>query len=153
MTAALGGERWRIAGERRRWALAFSVGLNVFLAALLVAHLLRGPAEATPPTPAERIERLAASLPQADGDRLRAAMQAASGGIAAALDEFRAAQDRMRDALRAEPFDPAALRRAMQEVQGRHAALGTAIQEVVATAAAGMTPAGRAGLAAWPRKH
>ena len=153
MTAALGGERWRIAGERRRWALAFSVGLNIFLAALLVAHLLRGSDGATPPTPAERIERLAASLPPADGDRLRAAMQAASGGIAAALDEFRAAQDRVRAALRADPFDPAALRQAMQEAQVRHAAMGAAIQEVVATAAARMSPAGRAGLADWPRKR
>jgi uncharacterized membrane protein len=153
MTAAVGGERWRIAGERRRWALAFSVGLNLFLAALLIAHLLRGPAAEAPPTPAERIDRLAASLPQPDGDRLRAAMHAASGRITAELDDFRAAQDRVRAALRADPFDAAALRQAMQEARDRHATMGASVQEVIAAAAAEMSPAGRAGLAAWPGKH
>jgi uncharacterized membrane protein len=145
--------RWRATGERWRWALALSIGLNLFLAALLVAHLLRGAPEEAPATPAERIERLAASLPAADGDKLRAAMQAASGRITAELDDYHAAQDKVRAALRTDPFDPAALRQAMEEARARHATMSLAVQEVVAAAAAAMSPAGRAGLAEWPKKH
>jgi uncharacterized membrane protein len=149
---AVGGERWRVADERWRWVLALSVGLNLFLAALLVAHLLRDRDE-EPTTPSARIERIAASLPQADGDKLRAAMRAASGPITAELDDLHAAQDKVRAALRADPFDPAALRQAMQEARARHAAMSAAVQDVVAAAAAEMSPVGRAGLAEWPRRH
>lgn len=153
MTVGTAGERWRAVDERWRWALAISVGLNLFLAALLAAHLLRGTDEVPPTSPSGRIERLAASLPPADGDKLRAAMQAASGRITADLDDYRAAQDQVRAVLRADPFDPAALREAMREVQARHAVLSAAIQEVVAKAAAAMSPAGRDELAEWPHKH
>jgi uncharacterized membrane protein len=135
-----------------RWGLVASVALNLFLVALVATHLLSHPRGGRRMAPVMRIDSLAATLPAPDGDKLRAALQARSGEIGAALDRFRAAQDEVRARLRSEPFDLAALKRAMAEAQGRHQVMEAAIQDLIAGAAAEMSAAGRDKLAVWPRR-
>ena len=135
-----------------RWGLGASIALNLFLVALVAGHLLGHPRGGRRMAPVMRIDSLAATLPAPDGDKLRAALQARSGDISAAVDRFRAAQDKVRAVLRSEPFDPAALKQAMAESQDRHLAMEAAIQDLIAGAAGEMSAAGRAKLAEWPRR-
>jgi len=96
-----------------------------------------------------RIERLADSLPHADADKLRAEFRSRQSNIEAAVASYRQAQRAVREALRAEPFDPAALRAAMAEARSARSRLDEALQDVIATAGAMMTPEGRRSLADW----
>ncbi len=59
----------------------------------------------------------------------------------------------MRAALRAEPFDAAAVRSAMADTRAARQALDLALHDVIATAAAEMSPAGRNSLANWSPPH
>jgi uncharacterized membrane protein len=135
---------------RWRWALGASIALNVFLVALIVTHLVGHHGEKHF-KPTMRIDMLAATLPPADGDKLRAALQARKD-IAAGIDDLRAAQDKERGVLRAQPFDEAALRQAMAEVQARRRVVEMAIHDLIAGVAGQLSPEGRAKLAEWPRK-
>jgi uncharacterized membrane protein len=137
--------------KRWRWVLGASIALNVFLVALIVAHLVGHIHGEKRLRPTMRIDSLAATLPPADGDKLRAALQARKD-IAAAIDDFHAAQDKVRAALRAQPFDEAALRQAMAEVQARHRTVELAIHDLIAGVAGQLSPEGRAKIAEWPRK-
>ena len=143
--------RLGLPGQRLQWLLAASLALNLFLVALIAAHLLRRPGHERWARPAMVIERLAASLPRADGDKLRAALAARNTEVGVLVDAFRAAQDEVRAALRSQPFDEAALARAMADAETAHAALEKAIHGLMANAAGQMSPEGRAGLANWPR--
>ena len=138
--------------DRWRWALGASIALNVFLVALIVTHLVGHRHGEKHPRPTMRIDSLAATLPPADGDKLRAALQARKD-IAAAIDDFHAAQDKVRAVLRAQPFDEAALRQAMAEAQARHRTVETAIHDLIAGVAGQMSQEGRAKLAEWPPKR
>ena len=138
--------------NRWRWVLGASLALNAFfLVALIVPHLVGHGHGGKRVRPAMRIDSLAATLPQADGDKLRAALQARKD-IAAAIDDFHAAQDKVRAVLRAQPFDEAALRQAMAEVQTRHRTVESAIHDLIAGVAGQLSPEGRAKMAEWPRK-
>jgi uncharacterized membrane protein len=137
---------------RWRWVLGASIALNVFLVALIAAHLVGHRHGEKRPRPTMRIDMLAATLPPADGDKLRAALQARKD-IAAAIDDFHAAQDRVRAVLRAQPFDEAALRQAMAEAQARHRTVETAIHDLIAGVAGQMSQEGRDKLAEWPPKR
>jgi len=55
----------------------------------------------------------------------------------------------MRGTLRAEPFDVSALRSAMTDVRAARQSLDAALQDVIASAATEMSPAGRSKLAEW----
>ena len=129
-----------------------SIALNLFLGAIVAAHLLvhRHAGKYMPPT--MRIDSLAATLPGPDGDKLRVALQARNGDIAAAVDAWGAAQDKARTILRTEPFDPAALKQAMAESQARHQAVETALHDLIASVAGELSAEGRAKLAEWPRR-
>jgi uncharacterized membrane protein len=144
--------RWGDGRRRGRWGLLASLALNVFLVAVIVAHLAahRGPSHG-PGGAGPRIDRMAASLPVADGDRLRAAFAAEAERVDAATAAFRQAQAAVRQALRAEPFDPTVLRAAMAESRAKRLVVEEQLQAVVATAASGMSADGRAKLAEWPR--
>jgi uncharacterized membrane protein len=102
-----------------------------------------------PWTPAVRIERLAEALPAPDADKLRAEFRARQTNIDAAVASYRQAQRATRDTLRADPFDAAALRAAMAEARSARSRLDEALQDVIATAGATMTPEGRRSLADW----
>jgi uncharacterized membrane protein len=145
-------------GEDRnaRWLLLVSLALNLFFigagGALLVRHYA-APAAVTPPldrSVGARIERLAATLPAADADILRSEYRANASRLDAVRDGYRSAQDEVRRVLRAEPFDPEAMRTAMTATRTARQGFDQMLQDVIAAAAAKMSVAGRNKLADWP---
>jgi uncharacterized membrane protein len=142
-----------------RVLLIASLALNLFVIGTAGALLTRlyftsPPPVATerPRTAAARIDRLAATLPGEDAAKLRAVFQAREPAVEATRDTLNRAYDRNRAILRAEPFDQAALRAAMAESREARARFDQALHDVIATAAAEMSPAGRAKLADWGQR-
>ena len=140
-----------------RWLLIGSLALNLFfvgtIGALALRHYLAPAQPATaerPRTAAARIERLAAPLPPADAEKLRAAFRARETAAEGAREALNRAFERIQAALRAEPFDAAQLRAAFAEARVARPGYEQAMQEIVAAAATGMSPAGRGKLADWP---
>jgi uncharacterized membrane protein len=141
-----------VADKPRRGAFLWSLALNVFLicviGAYFAAHALHKPAFG-PGGPARQFEALASRLPAEDGNALRAEF----GKQAAAIEEAHKTAHRTRDAVRtalgADPFDETAARQAMSEAEAAHVRLNKLLQDVIASAAAKMTPAGRTKLADW----
>jgi len=146
-------------GEDRasRWILLVSLGLNLFFIAaggtLAARHYFADKTVATAPVDrsvAARIERLAATLPPADGDILRAEYRANAAAVDGSRDAYRKAQDEVRGVLRSEPFSSDAMRAEMSKARSARQTFAHQLQDVVAAAAAKMTPAGRNKLADWP---
>jgi len=134
-----------------RWLLLGSLALNLFFVGVAVAMAIRAPA---PPTWDRnvfvRVERIAATLPPADADLLRGQINANRASIETMQTKYRAAQGVIRETLRQDPFDPAAMRAAMANTRAARQAFDQAIQGVFATTAAQMSSAGRQALADWP---
>jgi uncharacterized membrane protein len=140
-----------------RWLLVGSLALNLFfvgtLGALAVRHyVMAAPQAATerPRTAAARIERLAAPLPAADAEKLRAAFRAREAVAEGARDTLNRAFERMQGVLRAQPFDPAQLRAALADVRAARLPYEQVMQEIYLAAATAMSPEGRARLTDWP---
>ena len=148
-----------VLGEDRtsRWILLISLALNLFFVgatgALVARHYFADRATTAAPldrSVAARIERLAATLPPADADILRAEYRANSATVDASREAYRAAQDDVRATLRGEPFQPEAMRVAMGQTRAARQVFDQLLQDVIASAAARMTAAGRNRLADWP---
>jgi len=140
-----------------RWLLLASLALNLFFIGIGGAVLLQGyaPDPAVPPAGSERsmagrIERIAATLPREDADRLRAAYQARRDEIDGTRAAYRDRQEAVRVALRAEPFDLDALKAAMSDMRNARQTFDRRIHEFFAQQAAEMSPAGRQKLADRP---
>jgi len=139
-----------------RWLLLASLALNLFFIGVVGAIAVRGyvdaPAAPAPidRTAAGRTERLAATLPAADADKLRAEFATRREPIEAAQANYRRMQDRIRDVLRREPFDVEAMRAAMTETRAARNTFELTLQAMIATAASEMSPEGRKKLAEWP---
>jgi uncharacterized membrane protein len=140
-----------------RWLLIGSLALNLFfigtIGSLAVRHyVMAAPPAATerPRTAAARIERLAAPLPPADAEKLRATFRPRAAESEEARAALNRAFERIQAALRKEPFDPAQLRAALAEVRTTRPAYELVMQEIYLAAAGAMSPEGRAKLADWP---
>jgi uncharacterized membrane protein len=134
-----------------RWLLLGSLALNLFFVGVAVAMAVRAPAKSWwDQNVFVRVDRLAATLPQADAALLRADIQTGHDAIEKAQADYRAAQDTIRGTLRYEPFDVAAMRAAMAKTRAARQTYDQTIQDVFATAAAQMSQAGRNALASWP---
>lgn len=140
--------------ERRssRWLLLGSLALNLFFVGVAIAMLIRGPEP--PPTWDRdvfvRVERIAATLPPADGSVLRGSINNIRPTLEAAQTEFRASQDSIREAMRQEPFSAENMRTAMARTRAARQNFDQIVQGAFADAAAKMSPSGRQALAAWP---
>jgi hypothetical protein len=99
------------------------------------------------------MERLAATLPAADADILRAEYRAKATNVDGARQTYRGAQDEVRRILRVEPFQADAMRAAMSEQRAARQVFDHVLQDVVASAAVRMSAAGRTKLAEWPPGH
>jgi uncharacterized membrane protein len=139
------------AGRWSRWILFTSLALNLFFVGAWAALAWRHYAweRHRPWNPATRIERLASALPPGDADKLRGEFRAHQGNIEAAIASYRQAQRHTREVLRAEPFNVEVLRAAMADARTARGKLDEALQDVIATAGAAMTPEGRRSLADW----
>ena len=107
-------------GAHVRWLLLGSLALNLFFVGAAGAVAFRY----SSPVPlrtvahidhnlATRFDRIAASLPPADGDIMRAQLHSDAEKVAAAQADLRLSQDDVRKSLRAQPFDADAMRAAM----------------------------------------
>jgi uncharacterized membrane protein len=137
------------------WLLLGSLALNLFFIGIAAAMFIRGP---EPPRVWDRnvfvrVERLAATLPPADAQIVRAAMDANHAAIAKTQDAYHQARDDIRETLRQDPFKVEAMRAAMVKARAARQAYDQVIQDVFADAAAKMSPAGRYALADWPHGH
>lgn len=140
-----------------RWWLIGSLALNLLfigtIGALAVRHALAPPlptATERPRTAAARIERLAAPLPAADAEKLRAAFRAREAAAEGGRDGLNRAFERIQAALRAEPFDAAQLRAAFGEARAARPVYEQAMQDILASAAGEMSREGRTRLSEWP---
>ena len=140
-----------------RWLLPVSLALNLVFAGAAgvsfirhssavplepVAHMSRG-AES-------RLDRMATTLPEPDARIMRSFIRAQTAKVVAAQANLRVSQEDLRTSLRAEPFNPAAVRAAMAETSAARDNYDQVLQEVIAAAAAKMSPEGRSKLADWP---
>ena len=150
------GVTLRSADSGSRWLLLGSLALNLFFIGIGGALLAQSAWVDTGEVPvatdrslAARIGRIAATLPQEDGARLRAEYrihQAEIDGTRAAYEQRREA---IHTALRAQPFSEAALRAAMADARAARQTFDSRIQDFFAQQAAQMSPAGRQTLADW----
>ena len=132
-------------GGWRRWALPLSLAVNIFLLTVIVVHEWQRPHG--PPDPRRMLEDIARTLPDADAVQLRRAFAA---DPLLQQDPFADGGDPMaavRAAMRAEPFDPAALKAAITRVHQRHDAFDQALERALVAAATAMSPEGRRRLA------
>lgn len=139
-----------------RWLLLGSLALNLFFIGIGGALLLQSYVFAPTATTASkdrslagRIERIAARLPQEDGNLLRTAYKAQQTEIDGTRAAYREKREAIRAALRKQPFDEAALRAIMADARAARQAFDRRIQDFFAKVAADMTPAGRQKLADW----
>src|SRR5437763_965657 len=140
-----------------RWLLVGSLALNLFFIGTVGSLAVRHYVMPAPPTAAERprtaaarIERLAAPLPAADAEKLRAAFRAREATAESARNTLNAALEHLQAALRAQPFDPAQLRTALTEIQTARPVYEQVMGEIYLNGASAMSPEGRIKLADWP---
>jgi len=151
--SAEGGAHWR-------WLLLGSLALNLFFvgAAGAVAIRYSGPVPLATVARidhslAGRLDRIAAKLPPADAQLLRAQLRDEEIRVAAAEADLRLAQEDVRKSLRAQPFDADAMRTAMAASRVAHDNFDQVLHDTIATAAAKMSVVGRTTLADWRTEH
>lgn len=135
-------------GGRTRIFLVVSLALNLFLAGMMVAWHMRPP---PPPGPwfERMIQRMSGDLAPADRDILQAAYQARRPELDRMDKDVQAARERVGAAMRAQPYDPAALEKAMADARDAREPVVETVEQAVAEAAAKMSPEGRMKLADW----
>lgn len=136
-----------------RLLLVVSLALNLFFLGAAVALVIHksgrpGPSPADR-SPAARIDRLAATLPPQDAKEVQAQFAAAEAAIETGRRASREAQEAVRRALKAEPFDPAAVDTALNALRDARRSIWAALHGAVMKAAVNMSPEGRARLADW----
>jgi uncharacterized membrane protein len=142
---------------RTRWLLLGSLTLNLIFAGVATVSLTRHSA-AVPLEPVthmsrgaeHRLDRIATTLPEPDAQIMRSFIRAQTAKVVAAQANLRVSQEDLRTSLRAEPFNPGAVRAAMAETSTARDNYDQVLQEVIASAAAKMSPEGRSKLADWP---
>ena|SRR5579862_3935906 len=140
-----------------RWLLLGSLTLNLIFAGAATVSLTRHSA-AVPLEPVahlshgaeHRLDRIATTLPGPDAQIMRSFIRAQAAKVVAAQADLRVSQDDLRASLRAKPFNPAAVRAAMAETSAARDNYDQVLQDVIASAAAKMSPEGRSKLADWP---
>jgi len=127
-------------------ALGASVALNLVLAGLLLAG---APQPAAQPRGFERmVARVETALPEADRPKFHAVLEAERNRYEAPLAALRAARAEVDAAMTREPFEPEALRAAMQDWSDRWVAFSAAYRDMMVQAMAAISPEGRAQVAA-----
>ena len=143
-------------GVRVRWLLLGSLTLNLFFvgAAGAVAIRYSGPEPLATVaridhSAAGRLDRIAAILPPADAQILRAQLRGDAVKVAAAQADVRLSEEDVRKSLRAQPFDAQAMRQAMARNRTARDNFDQALHDTIAEAATKMSVVGRTKLADW----
>ncbi|HTV38467.1 MAG TPA: periplasmic heavy metal sensor [Xanthobacteraceae bacterium] len=98
----------------------------------------------------QRMDLMVASLPPSDAKVMRAVLRADASQLAAAETQLRLSQETVRSSLRAEPFNPAAVRQALAETDAARDRFFQLVHNVIASATVQMSPEGRQTIADWP---
>lgn len=136
-----------IASLRRRWmpvALIGSLGLNLFLGGFLLA---RPHHHGGPPSPEHFVERMAATLPDADAAILRRSVANHRDDLAADHKRREEFPQRIQTILSAEPFDPKALAALFAEHDRAEQDSRETLQKALIEATTAMSAEGRHRLA------
>jgi uncharacterized membrane protein len=140
-----------------RWLLLGSLALNLFFIGVVLAMAVRpapAPTAATwDPDVFVRIERIAATLPVADAAILRAQVATDRAALTSAQKSYQDDRATIRQTLRAEPFNGAALRAAMGRTRADRQSYDEILQNLFAEAASKLSQQGRLALADWPPKR
>lgn len=126
------------------WLLILSFAVNVFLATVICVHLVGGPPfPFDRPRPIDIINDMASHLPIADASILREV----AGAYRVDLEREDRPDEKgfevVNQALRAEPFDVDAFRRALEAQRLGHEHLGTVIDRVLLEAVPRFSAEGR----------
>jgi uncharacterized membrane protein len=146
---------------RARYLLLGSLMLNLLFAGAAAAMALQHSHTPAPLQPVvgikhgieQRVNRIVASLPPNDAKIMRTEFGAEAVKLATAEAQIRLSEEAVRDSLRAEPFDPAAVRAAMAETSAARDHFYQLVHDAVATATTKMSAAGRVTLADWPQRR
>jgi len=132
--------------QRRGFPLLWaSLGLNAFLAALCLSHLLHGGLGPAAPAAAQApIARIVGALRPDDAARFRAALDARRGAITPARAAVSDAQARLAAAIRRTPFDPPGVRAALADWQASWQAFVVSFNAAVLAGLADLSDDGRA---------
>jgi uncharacterized membrane protein len=127
-----------------RLLLPASLGLNLFLGAMLVASTFHRPPPGTGlPMPERLIERVAADLPDGDAARLRLTFAGRAARFAAVQADLRQANGQLREVVAREPLDMAAVRAAIAVVRDGRRRVGDLIEDAVLAALPELSPPAR----------
>lgn len=149
------------AGKWLLGLLVVSLGINLFLGSMILGRHFFRPhpdrfaerAERAVPAadrPLRNItQRMFAALPDNERPALEAALAEQRSALSQASRANREAREKVRDALAADPYDPAAVDRAFAELRTRTEEVQRAMHGAISSAAAKMTPEGRKRLADW----
>jgi len=147
------------AGKWVLLALFLSLGLNLFVAGIVVAHRFHRPphefADQRPPN--ERsgmhafVDRMAATLPDADRERFLSVIAGYKPEMAAAEKQLRDARQKVRDAVAADPFDRTALEAAFGDVRARMQDMQKVMHGALADAVSRLPADARKNLAEWDK--
>jgi uncharacterized membrane protein len=149
------------ASKSRPWVLIVliaSLGLNLFLGGLMAGRWFSGPPHRMAATQGERgpagepgriLQRMAQTLPPEHRPAFEAAIAKHRDRIAQAATQAREARDLVRDILRKDPLDRAALDSAFETLRTSNVALQAEIQQTIADAAAGLPVSARHRLTEW----
>jgi uncharacterized membrane protein len=129
--------------------LLASLAVNVLLVGAIATHYLRLPAQPSGDRWRIAAESLAATLPPADAAKLRVVLANHTPGLETAFADVRKAREGVQKALRAEPFNAAALEQAMAEFSARRLEMQRRFQAVIAGTAAQVSPDARGKMAEW----
>jgi uncharacterized membrane protein len=144
-----------------RYLLLGSLTLNLIFVGAATAMAVQHSATRAPLQPVvgikhsfeQHFNRIAASLPPGDARIMREEFRTEAVKLATAQAQIRLAQEAVRDSLRAQPFDPDAVRTAMAETSAARNDFYQLVHDVVAAATTKMSAAGRETLADWPQPH
>ncbi|MCG5242831.1 periplasmic heavy metal sensor [Azospirillum doebereinerae] len=142
--SAIGSAAARVRPRTSLRTLALlSLGLNLFLAAALLATWHHPPPPPYQPMPDRFVERMAPDLSPADAARMRAAFEPLRPRYAALTEEYREAGQAVRALIQQERFDPQALRAATEAARAKRRQLGELTEETVLGLMPELSPAGR----------
>lgn len=131
-----------------RWLLPASLAVNAFLAGVVVTQWF-GPRFPPPPRPERMIEDMAATLPAADAAILRQSFAARAPDLGQRPRNREDMFERIRAALKAEPFDAQAMTVIFRDGRAVRDAIDDSIEQALIEAAGKMSGEGRRKLADW----